>query len=224
MKSLLWMAAIILLVSFTSKENNYSDKNKRAYIEGAFYYEFSIVTSNPKIKFDKDVEYYWYKLNKIHSSYYDVAGRLLHGAYQKTHLRNKKLIEKGIFKNGLKDGKWKVWYENGKLKTITSWNSGKKEGWFLSYNYDGKLQEKGNYKQNNKNGTWINYVAKDTTHFNSGDIKVPKVKKKKEEKLLYKIFHKKDSISKLEIKKKRKQKKAENKSKKGFFRRLFDKD
>ncbi len=224
MKSLWALAVIVLLVSFTNKKNNYSDKNKRAYIEGVFYYEFSIIETNPKIKFEKDVEYYWYKLNKIHSSYYDIAGRLLHGEYQKTHLKDKNLLEKGTFKKGLKDAKWKAWYKNGNLKTITSWNNGKREGWFLSYSYDGKLLEKGNYKQNKKNGTWINYIAKDTTHFNSGDIKVPKIKKKKEEKLLYKIFHKKDSTSKIETKKKREQKKAENKSKRGFFKRLFGKD
>jgi antitoxin component YwqK of YwqJK toxin-antitoxin module len=67
--------------------------------------------------------YYWYSSNKIHFSQGGYSGKLLNGLYSEFY-PNKNLKEQGTFKNGLKDGAWKSWNEDGTLNQISKWRKG----------------------------------------------------------------------------------------------------
>ena len=72
---------------------------------------------------------------------------------------------RGAFKNGLKDGKWEIYSEDG--KTITdkeSYKDGAKDGRFEHYAINDSgvfiLYEIENYKQDKKHGKWESYDIK----------------------------------------------------------------
>ena len=54
-----------------------------------------------------------------------------------------KLIFEGEYLNGEKNGKGKVYYNNGKLKFEGEYLNGKKNGKGKQYNYDGELEFEG---------------------------------------------------------------------------------
>ena len=63
----------------------------------------------------------------------------------------------GSFKNGVKDGDW-VWYqENGQSSLKNNYKNGKAEGAYFSYYEDGQLSFKGNYKNGKKEGAFVSY-------------------------------------------------------------------
>jgi len=76
---------------------------------------------NPKVSQDK--RYYYYSLNNILNSNGGYTGNVLNGEYTATS-RAGQLLKKGIFKKGLKDGKWIVWEPNGNIQQITLWKNG----------------------------------------------------------------------------------------------------
>jgi len=74
-------------------------------------------------KAKSNLHYYWYSSNVIHDTQGGYSGRLLNGAYSTFYL-SKSLKEQGNFKNGLKDGVWKNWKEDGSLLYETNWKRG----------------------------------------------------------------------------------------------------
>jgi len=83
--------------------------------------EISPVNALPKTK--PSLFYYWYSANLIHSTQGGFSGTLLNGQYNEYYL-NKNLLEQGTFKNGLKDGAWKTWNEDGTLDKAATWKDG----------------------------------------------------------------------------------------------------
>ena len=79
------------------------------------------VGSNPKAK--ADLYYYWYSANMIHITQGGFSGKLLNGNYNEFYL-NKNLEVQGAFKNGLKNGAWKTWNEDGTLALVANWKNG----------------------------------------------------------------------------------------------------
>lgn len=165
MRSLYLLIGFMLLCSFsdTSLIKRISDVQYR--------YEF--YTTTKKITPKAGRNYYWFKGGAIHNAETGTAGELLHDGFQKYYHSNQ-LAEAGKFKNGLKEGYWKTWYENGVLQSETYWDSGQKDGVYYSYDQTGLMVEKGNYRNNIKNGRWINYIAKDTLKYRDGKIVVKK--------------------------------------------------
>lgn len=222
-----------LLVSFagTSLKKRISDES--------FRYEF--YTTDKNIKPESERQYYWFKGGKIHNSEYGLAGELLHDEYLKFYHSNQ-LAEAGTFKNGLKKGYWKTWFENGTLQSKTYWDDGQKDGPYISFDLLGNISETGKYKNNKKHGVWISYITKDTLKYRNGELIVKSKKdkdtlseKKKKPGLLKRLFSKKqkdsldtqNNVQKLpepNYDNRQQQNTADTiKAKKGFFSRLFSK-
>ena len=62
------------------------------------------------------------------------------------------MILKGYFKYGLKSGEWYRWYSNGKLKEITTWDEGRRNGVSVGYDKNSKIIFDGNFRENKLNG------------------------------------------------------------------------
>lgn len=105
--------------------------------------------------------YFWYGSNAIHQTEGGFSGRLLNGQYQEFYA-DKNLREQGEFKDGLKDGVWQSWSENGLLKEFVNWKAGQKHGDFEFYNADGNLLQSGKYKHNLFDGKIRNYKGTDS--------------------------------------------------------------
>lgn len=144
-----------------------------------FKYEFYTTGVNVKVK--KGLQYYWFKGGAIHSAQSGISGELLNDKFSKLYLGNQ-LAEQGQFENGLKDGLWKTWYENGNLQSVENWKKGLRHGGCLLYDVNGTLLEKGNYKNNGKHRLWIDYQKKDTIVYRNGSVFIKKQKLTKEEK------------------------------------------
>lgn len=142
--------------------------------------------------------YYWFKTGEIHTSISNAGGLVLHEEYSKFY-RSKQLAEKGNFNYGLKDGEWRNWYENGGLKSIIDWKKGLKNGVYISYDQEGRLVESGIYSNHKKSNMWVNHKLKDTTYY-KGDSAYATKPVSKVNGFLNKLFRKRDSTEKAQIK------------------------
>ena len=163
---------------------------KRIINASDFDYEFYI--SSEKLKNPKnDKIYFWYKGGEIHQSKADVGGFVLINEFTK-YYKSKQLAEKGVFSEGLKDGTWKSWYENGAISTIETWKNGRRHGDFFQFAKNGNTIEEGRYRNHQKHGTWIKHVSQDTLRFKKGKL-LPKKEKDTVQKVpfLKRIFKRK---------------------------------
>ena len=71
---------------------------------------------------------------------------------QVSYHNNGQLLEKGIRKNGKKEGCWVSYYENGQLSFKGNYKEGKRDGPWMSHNKDGTVNPKftGTYKASKK--------------------------------------------------------------------------
>lgn len=66
--------------------------------------------------------------------------------------------EEGEYRNGEKEGLWKVYYTgSGKVVAQGVYITGLENGKFSYYHYNGRLREEGNYIMGVKDGTWRRY-------------------------------------------------------------------
>lgn len=114
-----------------------------------FFVETFIEISQKKIKVNSNLIYYWYKSRSINSTKGGYSGHLLDGNFDKFSL-NKKLIEQGTFKRGLKHGIWKSWYQNGELKSRCNYKKGLKHGQEILYNQEGIVTGEHKYNRGNQ--------------------------------------------------------------------------
>lgn len=105
-----------------------------------------------------DRTYYWFSANKINSTQGGYSGRLLNGSFQDFY-PNKNLKESGLFRGGLKSGKWKSWTESGRLNGEYTWSAGKKNGPYIKYDSLGNVSEKGKYRNDLLNGKQRTFAA-----------------------------------------------------------------
>jgi len=132
----------LLLMVFTLF--SFSDTSLKKRISDAQYrYEF--YTTNKVVSAQQGRSYYWFKGGAIHNSEYGMAGELLHDSFLKFYHTNQ-LAEAGTYKNGLKEGYWKNWFDNGTLQSQTYWNKGQKDGKHMAYDKTGFLTEAGSIK------------------------------------------------------------------------------
>src|SRR3954471_4133174 len=80
-----------------------------------------------KIKVDNELSYLWFYSNKIMETKGGYDGKLIHGYYKSFYLNNQ-LRESGEIKYGVKHHEWRNWYNDGKLKEVSTWKNGRKNG------------------------------------------------------------------------------------------------
>ncbi len=76
--------------------------------------------------FSSRKEYYWYKSQKVIITKGAASGSLLSGVYE-VFYENGQFCEKGRFINGLKNGEWRYWNQEGDLILKEKWIFGKKQ-------------------------------------------------------------------------------------------------
>lgn len=69
---------------------------------------------------------------------------------------HQKMIE-GEYVDGLRQGKWTLWHENGKPRRTENFLNGKLEGSWKQYRDDGTLESEECYRNNLRDGKWVDY-------------------------------------------------------------------
>ena len=85
--------------------------------------------------------------------------------------------KQGLVKNGVKQGQWMGFWENGQLNFKGSYKNGEMEGLWIRYWEEGDLMAKGSYKNGLMEGRWVWFepygsVAKDLTGMFINGVKV----------------------------------------------------
>jgi len=132
-------------------------------------YRYEFYTTSKKVTAKKNKTYYWFKGGLIHEAQAGVAGDLLHDKFIKMY-HNNQLAEQGEFKNGLRVGQWKTWYESGVLASTTEYTNGFRCGKYFRYNESGNLVENGKFSSDLKTGKWTNTESKEITTYKKGII------------------------------------------------------
>ncbi|MBB2144011.1 hypothetical protein GM921_00810 [Pedobacter sp. LMG 31464] len=157
----------VLCCSFTIIAN----AQDKIYASALATYHHTITYTNYKESFltakeqqskliDNKAHYYWYSNNQLHATQGGFSGKLLDGPYTAIYL-NGNLKEQGLFKNGLKQGIWKVWNEDGILLSQKTYQNGLPEGKYQLF-AKGELQESGNYSAGKINGKVVRYIRPDS--------------------------------------------------------------
>ncbi|WMN07152.1 toxin-antitoxin system YwqK family antitoxin [Marivirga arenosa] len=174
------------------KRNFYYDKKTRkSYTLSGYgnnvtrelfnYLKKEFVEPDPYVR-----DFYWYdfqrkEIRSTKNADPKFAG-ILHGPYQK--LKDEVVIEKGMFWNGLKHGRWMRYDNNGilldKLTYFKGWpidskityydeekrervkevipiEHGEKEGTYLYFHENGQVAVQGEYRFDEKVGLWVEY-------------------------------------------------------------------
>ena len=66
-------------------------------------------------------------------------------------------LQQGRFKNGVMEGPWVSYHENGQLLSEGAFKNGKTEGPWVFYYDNGQLEMKGDFKNGEREGLWIDY-------------------------------------------------------------------
>lgn len=126
--------------------------------EGEESIECEITGKQPN-KVNPELTYYWIKNRVVHVTSGDFGGHLLHGAYQH-YYKDGSLKEKGEFRNGLKEGSWKLWGTDQFLASEYTFSKGQKSGPFKEFK-EGNLVKSGNYQAGEFNGKLILHTDPD---------------------------------------------------------------
>ena len=87
-------------------------------------------------------------------------GELKNGLKQGTwfdYHEDGQLWEKGKFVDGKQNGEWVQYYDNGQLRWKGNLVNGKEEGESVKYYENGQLWEKGKFVDGKQNGEWVSY-------------------------------------------------------------------
>ena len=63
----------------------------------------------------------------------------------------------GSIKNGMFEGTWVYYHDNGQLQAKGNYKNSKREGAWSNYWDNGRLISEGNYKNGKKEGDWVGY-------------------------------------------------------------------
>ena len=69
-----------------------------------------------------------------------------------------RLVEKGSYAGGKKDGVWTAFYESGKTRQFITYKLGELEGEFASYHSNSNIKIKGQYLEGHEDGSWKTYL------------------------------------------------------------------
>jgi len=62
---------------------------------------------------------------------------------------------RGTFRNGLREGRWITYYQNGSIKDVMHYRRNLMEGEYRNFDYKGNLDTFGNFVNSKKEGTWV---------------------------------------------------------------------
>jgi antitoxin component YwqK of YwqJK toxin-antitoxin module len=66
-------------------------------------------------------------------------------------------MEEGEYVDGVRQGKWTLWHDNGKIRRVESFRNGKLEGSWKQYRDDGTLESEQSFRNNLRDGKWVMY-------------------------------------------------------------------
>jgi hypothetical protein len=66
-------------------------------------------------------------------------------------------ILQGFYRNGLQDGEWTMWYENGRPAAIDHYRDGRQNGRHSSWYANGQKAIEGNYRDGRREGAWTRW-------------------------------------------------------------------
>jgi len=69
----------------------------------------------------------------------------------------KKIKSEGHFSNGIKNGFWKYYFNNGNVKKEGNYSNNIKDGFWKTYHDNGKVESEGHYTNNKPYGFWKYY-------------------------------------------------------------------
>lgn len=145
MKKLKIIAITILFCSLLNAQSSKVKVNTREVIINSAdtIVKANILAGQEKNEITPDLVYFWYLKGTISFNLGGYSGKLLHGTYQE--IVNNKLIITGQFKEGLKTGQWKSWYNSGRLKEISNWQNGLLDGPHIIVSENGEILKSENY-------------------------------------------------------------------------------
>lgn len=68
--------------------------------------------------------------------------------------RERYVVLSGNFENGLRQGRWTSYYEDGEVKTIATYENGVLQGEYKSFSHKGDVDQSGSFVNNKKEGVW----------------------------------------------------------------------
>lgn len=95
--------------------------------------------------------------NGIKKSTFQVKEGIVEGEANYYYASTGKLMETGMFVNGLKNGKWTRYNEAGIVIGLAQFNLGKKDGTWIVWDDNGKKRFEMNYHNGEKTGVWYNW-------------------------------------------------------------------
>lgn len=86
-------------------------------------YQYSVIFQEITLKTNPHITYAWHRNGQLRSTRGDFSGNILHGSYQEFD-KSGRMLEKGTYYYGTKDGEWKSWNRNGEIIKFEKWNKG----------------------------------------------------------------------------------------------------
>ncbi len=83
---------------------------------------------------------------------------------QRVKVKTQKKFE-GVYKNGVKNGKVTVWYENGQKSSEGSFSNGLKNGTVTEWDKNGQIRYEGNFKNGKRDGKFTRWHANGKKRF-----------------------------------------------------------
>lgn len=74
--------------------------------------------------------------------------------YVKNYYQNGQLRSEGNKINGMQDGEWNYYYDNGHTKWVIMWKMGKQHGLYKRFSNYGTLEVQGYFKNGLEDGEW----------------------------------------------------------------------
>jgi antitoxin component YwqK of YwqJK toxin-antitoxin module len=102
--------------------------------------------------------YYSYRGQTVSHRVEYAAGK--HHGKEQSFYPNGNVAEETVWENGVKNGMWKQFFENGQIKSTCAYAAGKLEGRFAAYFPDGAKEIEGVYRNGVPDGEWKHFDAK----------------------------------------------------------------
>jgi antitoxin component YwqK of YwqJK toxin-antitoxin module len=168
----------------TLKQNMFDDLEvtnsvTKSYRDSSLTFHTKVLDEQKHPDFSK--RYFWFHQGEVRSTVGNYTGKLLHGAYEKFD-REGMLLEKGNFRNGLKEDTWIEWYPNGNVARHLVWQGGIRNGKFEEFNANGSLFRAGAYKNDKLDGIVYQYslgTVVSKSKYRKGELVKAKEKKVK---------------------------------------------
>jgi antitoxin component YwqK of YwqJK toxin-antitoxin module len=103
-------------------------------------------TSNPLKYINKQFQNFDYKKYNTHIQ--------PDGILETYHSKSKKLLERKRYENGILNGLYELWYENGRLDQRVNFKNGRYDGLYEEWYENGVFNVLGEFKNDKKEGLW----------------------------------------------------------------------